>query len=277
MKVSRRAVSSPSITAPRSLEKKTQPAPRTLDTFTPAKKDTRGYTLTNRGGKVLTAPEFQPIYLGSYWKTPVGAEDRKYNDAFAHEVVTGNHQAILAQYGVGKGSAADSVVVKAATPKRFTHDDVVALVKQQIATGAVKDGPQTVHMVVLPPGTVLVDGNATSLQGLGGFHGSYLDAAGKSVYFGVVCYSDQKNGIEFDSNPRDNLSIIESHEFDEVATDPDVETGRLGWYNNKYGEIGDLAVNSRLVPLDQAYGRDSGGFAVQVEWSNKDGKFLVGK
>ena len=286
MKLSRTAVSSPSITAPRSLEK-SQPAkhraapPRlqpALDTFTPAKpKNTKGYNLTNNGGKVLTAPEFQPIYLGNYWKTPAGAADRTANDAFAHEVVTSNHQSILAQYGVGKGTAADSVVVKAMAPKTFTHDDVVALVKQQIAAGSVKDGPQTVHMVVLPPGTVLKDGNADSTQGLGGFHGSYVDAAGKSVYFGVVVYSDKNNGIQFDSNARDNLSIIESHEFDEAATDPDVENGKLAWYNNKYGEIGDLAVNSGLVPLDQAYGRDSGGFAVQAEWSNKDGKFLIGK
>ena len=286
MKLSRTAVSSPSITAPRSLEK-SQPAkhraapprPQAIDTFTPAtpSKNTKGYNLTNRGGKVLTAPEFQPIYVGSYWRTPAGTADRAYNDAFARELVTSNHQAILAQYGVGKGSTADSVMVKGASPKTFTHDDVVKLVKQQIALGTVKDGPQTVHMVVLPPGTVLVDGNADSTQGLGGFHGSYVDAAGKSVYFGVVVSSDQTNGIQFDSNPRDNLSIIESHEFDEAATDPDVENGKLAWYNNKYGEIGDLAVNSGLVPLEQAYGKDSGGYAVQAEWSNKDGKFLIGK
>lgn len=246
-----------------------------LDGFDPVPKK-KGYDLTNRGGKVLSAPEFQPIYVGSYWNSTAGKADRTYNDAFAADLVKGNHQALLGQYGVGKGSSAPSVVAGTGTPKQFREKDVVALVKKQLAAGLVKDGPQTVHMVVLPPGTVLVDGNASSLDGLGGFHGSYVDAKGKSVYFGVVCYAQGNNGIDFTGKARDNLTITESHEFDEAATDPDVQTGKLGWYNDKYGEIGDLAVNSGLVPLDKAYGRDDGGYAVQVEWSNKDGKFRTG-
>lgn len=235
------------------------------------------YDLTNHGGKVLSRPEFQPLYVGSYWTRGAGATDRAYNDAFAKDLVKGNHEALLSQYGVGEGSFAPSTVVSGASPKTFSEADVVALVKKQIASGAVKDGPQTVHMVVLPPGTVLTSGNVDSTQGLGGFHGSYVDAKGKSVYFGVVCYSQGNNGIDFTGTGRRNVTITESHEFDEAATDPDVMTGKVGWYNAKYGEIGDLAVNSGLVPLDQAYGKDSGGYDVQVEWSNKDGKFLVGK
>ena len=129
-------------------------------------------------------------------------------------------------------------------------------------------------MVVLPPGTVLdAGGGVTSKDGLGGFHGSYTDAQGKNVYFGVVAYSQGDNGIDFAGNGRDNLTIVESHEFDEAATDPDVENGRLGWYHAQYGEVGDLAVNSGLVPLSQAWGRDAGGFAVQTEWSNADDRF----
>jgi hypothetical protein len=237
----------------------------------------KGYNLTNQGGKVLTAPELQPIYLGSYWKTAAGQADKAYNDGFAKELVTSNHEALLKQYGVGNGTAAPSVITGSSDPKRVTHDDVVALVKQQIASGAVKDGAQTVHMVVLPPGTVLDAGGGTdSTQGLGGFHGSYQDANGKSVYFGVVAYSQGNNGIDFDGKARDNVTITESHEFDEAATDPDVEAGKVAWYNKKYGEIGDLAVNSGLVPLNKAFARDQGGYAVQVEWSNKDGKFLAG-
>ena len=127
---------------------------------------------------------------------------------------------------------------------------------------------------ILNPGTVLDAGNGvTSQQGLGGFHGSYVDVAGKTVYFGVVAYSQGSNGIDFTGRGRDNVTITESHEFDEACTDPDVEQGRLAWYNKKYGEIGDLAVNSGLVPLDKSYVRDAAGYAVQVEWSNADHAF----
>lgn len=230
--------------------------------------------LTYQGGRVLKNPGFQPIYVGSYWNTAAGKADRAHNDAFAKEVVGSDHQALLAQYGVQKGTFGGSSVVARTDPKTFTRDDVVALVKQQLASGAVKDGPEMVHMVVLPPGTVLDAGNGvTSKVGLGGFHGSYTDANGRNIYFGVVAYSKGANGIDFAGNGRDNLTIVESHEFDEAATDPDVENGRLGWYHAKYGEIGDLAVNSGLVPLDQAWGRDAGGFAVQTEWSNQDDRF----
>lgn len=227
--------------------------------------------LTFHGGAVLSSPTFQPIYVGDYWSTTKGAADRAYNDAFAKDLVSGSHEAILSQYGVGKGQAAASTVV-AGTPKTVTQADVERIVKAQIAAGAA-NGPQTVHMVVLPPGTVLSDGNADSTQGLGGFHNSYTGADGKPVYYGVVCYSQGSNGIDFTGNGRDNVTITESHEFDEAATDPDVGQGKVAWYNPKFGEIGDLAVNSGLVPLNKAFVRDENGFAVQVEWSNADHAF----
>lgn len=120
------------------------------------------YDLTRHGGKVLSHPELQPIYVGSYWQRGAGAADRAYNDAFAKDLVKGNHEALLSQYGVGAGAVAPSTVVSGASPRTFSEADVVALVKQQIASGAVKDGPQTVHLVVLPPGTVLKSGDVDS-------------------------------------------------------------------------------------------------------------------
>jgi hypothetical protein len=230
------------------------------------------FDLTFHGGKVLKAPVFQPIYVGDYWKTTTGAADRTYNDAFAKDLVSGGHEALLGQYGVGTGSTAPSTVV-AGKPKTMTQAQVEALVKKQVAAGAVADGPETVHMVVLPPGTVLKHGTSSSKNGLGGFHGSFVDDAGKTVYYGVVVYSQGKNGIDFTGKGRDNVTITESHEFDEAATDPDVGHGTLGWYNAQYGEIGDLAVNSGLVPLSQSFVKDEKGFSVQVEWSNADHAF----
>ena len=283
MKVHRR-ISPPQPTPSRTLRESARsdraPGHSPLDSFVAGRtggttKPTKSANdLTNYGGRVLANPTFQPIYLGSYWQTAAGKADATFNDGFAKEVVGGAHEAILKQYGVGSGSFGGSATVGGSNPSSVTHDDVVALVKQQIAAGAVKDGPQTVHMVVLAPGTVLDAGNGvTSQQGLGGFHGSYVDDAGKTVYFGVVAYSQGSNGIDFTGKGRDNVTITESHEFDEACTDPDVEGGKLAWYNKRYGEIGDLAVNSGLVPLDKSYVRDAAGYAVQVEWSNADHAF----
>jgi hypothetical protein len=284
MKVYRSQAKSKSVTEAKSSLTNPRPSPSSskrpgfshLDGFDPAKgvrTRTNPNDLTFHGGKVLSSPTFQPIYLGDYWRTPKGAADRAYNDAFAKDLVSGSHEAILAQYGVGKGQTAPSTVVPG-SPKVVTKADVERLVKAQLASGAAANGPQTVHMVVLPPGTVLSDGSADSTQGLGGFHNSYLGADGKPVYYAVVCYSQGGNGIDFTGKGRDNVTITESHEFDEAVTDPDVGQGKLAWYNQRFGEIGDLAVNSGLVPFEKTWVRDEKGFAVQVEWSNADHAFL---
>jgi len=57
------------------------------------------------------------------------------------------------------------------------------------------------------------------------------------------------------------------------VTDPDVNNGKLGWYDFKYGEIGDIPLNIGIRPSD-AYGRVN-GHAVQKEWSNRDGRAEV--
>src|SRR5262249_38303159 len=155
------------------------------------------------------------------------------------------------------------------------------LIKQQIANGTIKPGDQTVHTIYLPPGTVLKNGTDTSLNGLGGYHGSYTDPnTGKQVYYAVIAYSKGNNGIDFDGNHKDNISITSSHEWSEAATDPDVAvanrtgqtSGVLGWYDNNYGEIGDIAINISNSPsLSDVWGK-VGSFAFQKEWSNKNNR-----
>src|SRR5204862_3749158 len=55
----------------------------------------------------------------------------------------------------------------------------------------------------------------------------------------------------------DQLTAVTSHELAEAVTDPDVNFARLGWYDTRRGEIGDITENNpnALVRLD--------GFLVQ--------------
>src|SRR5207237_1239373 len=55
-----------------------------------------------------------------------------------------------------------------------------------------------------------------------------------------------------------------SHETAEAATDPDVNYGRLGWYDPQRGEIGDITENNpnALVRLD--------GYLVQLDADRND-------
>ena len=140
--------------------------------------------------------------------------------------------------------------------------------------------PQAIYTVVLPPGAVLtMDDGTNSKQGLGGYHGNVIDSRGKPVYYAAICYSKGDNGIDFtNGKAMDNVSITESHEITEAATDPDVDKAiatnnwnALGWYDPQNGEIGDIAVNDGGLPLDQTFSY-VGGYAYQKIWSNEDGQ-----
>lgn len=242
-----------------------------------------GPRLINNGGKVLTTPSIDNIYLGTYFTTTQGKSDAAHQDAAAKAWVTSGNEGLLKQYGVGQGKFVGSTVVSKATPKTFTDANGVALVKQLLASGAIKPGDQTIHTINLPPGTVLKDGSATSKDGLGGFHGSYTDPkTGKEVYYAILANNKGSNGIDFTGNRQDNNSIVASHEWSEAATDADValvnRTGdgsKLGWYDNTNGEIGDIPINISNDPnLKDVWGRE-GGFAFQKEWSNKDNRTML--
>jgi hypothetical protein len=67
------------------------------------------------------------------------------------------------------------------------------------------------------------------------------------------------------------MTVVASHELIETVTDPDVGLATvngppLTWYNNTYGEIGDICngTTARVV------GGDSNTYFVQQEWSNAE-------
>lgn len=239
--------------------------------------------LVNNGGGVLSSPSIDNIYVGSYFNTTQGKSDVTHQDAAAKAWVTSGNEGILKQYGVGQGKFVGSTVVNKTNPKTFTAANGNTLIKQLLASGAIKPGDQTIHTINLPPGTVLKDGDATSQQGLGGFHGSYTDPkTGKEVYYAILANNRGSNGIDFSGNPQDNNSIVASHEWSEAATDPKVslvnrtnDDTKLGWYDNNQGEIGDIAINISNDPnLKDVWGKE-GSFAFQKEWSNKDNREML--
>jgi len=265
--------------------------------------------LTFHGGKVLRSPDVVPVYVGAYWQTLEGKRDRARNDAaMAALVMDPGQTAIWKEYGAGPGTTSLSRVIAGASHRDWSKEDVEALVQAQVRAGNLDaSDPERVFTLVLPPGATLRDGEASSTDGLGGFHGNVTAPDGHPVYYAVVVYSqrsgDRVNGIDFTGTPIDNVTITESHEVTEAVTDPDVglaiqngDPRSLGWYDDTTpvrrrdgtavldsfgrpmrgkGEIGDIPVlNAELEgdsALESVWGR-SGGFAFQTEWSNRDGK-----
>ena len=242
--------------------------------------------LVDHGGKVLSNPQVSAIYLGDYWLTRQGASDALHTDTFLQTWLAGASVTdVLAQYGVVAGSFASSDKVSGVAPAQFTDADAQALVQQEIAARRVVAGDQTIHVVYLPPGTVLTFQGASSQGGLGAYHSSYRDAVtGKAVYYAVVVYSQGANGVDLTGTPQDNISIMTSDALAGAMTDPDLgdvirgapSSGTTGWRDDVNGDIGDLAF---VLGTDPAFADVWGfqnGFAVELLWSNKDAKLTAG-
>ena len=225
------------------------------------------------GGKVLKNPSFVSLFYGSFWKTRAGKSEAAYEDGFAKFLVQSAYTSIWAEYGVNKGKfLGSSVVTPTRTPRSVNDMQLQQIVAQQIFSGsAPRPDGKTVYTVFLPPGTILeAPGEASSLDGIGGYHSSFDYSNGKRVYYAAIVYSEGRNGVDFGAKPRDNISIVASHEWAEAVTDPDVNNGKLGWYNEELGEVADIPINQGL-PLEQVYER-MGKYAVQKLWSNQDGQ-----
>jgi len=243
--------------------------------------------LTNHGGAVLDKPAIANIYVGDYWKSGQGAADVAENDSAAVDFGNSKMMDLAAQYGAGKTSFLGSTVTGGGgpSPARFTEADIQSTVRSALEKGTLPKNAQGIYTVVLPPGTVLdAGGGVDSKNGLGGFHGSMDDGKGNPIYYAAIAHSDTSgNGINFDGNSQHARNIIQSHEWIEAMTDPDVNSpirGRgVAWADDQTrAEIGDEMVPIQLnrgLNISQSFQQDAGGFMQQMEWSNKDGQFEI--
>jgi len=234
-----------------------------------------GLDLRYLGGRTLPHLTFTTVYLGR-WSA---GERAKLDRAIAAAMSDPHLNNVLAQYFPGEkvtATFAGSEQHGGPTPARVYRDTVESIVRGLDVKG--------VACILLPRGTVLVDGSAhggdavDSRHGLAGYHGSV-----DGTYYAVTVYSEGTNGIVAFDEPWKNICATLYHELQETRTDPDVEeairagatpAGKhlLGWYSPRGGEIGDvpLAITSdptevlREVPLADG----SGSVPIQLLWSN---------
>jgi len=240
--------------------------------------------LHNFGGKTIADLVFVNHYLGGSgsWDP---ADMASIDAALAKATSDSGLQSVIQQYynPVISSRMLPSVVLPDAAPARIYKDQVEALAAQIYTSGALAgaDPGSTVVNIMLPRGTVLVDGfspgftppagqeaehehrqravvkiddeDADSTTGLGGYHGSThvtSNGADTAVYYAVGVYSEGSNGIPVFGQSWKNVVATFYHELNEARTDPDVEdvirtndSTKLGWYSNKGGEIGDIPMS----------------------------------
>lgn len=108
------------------------------------------------------------------------------------------------------------------------------------------------------------------------YHGSVADGGTALAYTNLPYISDAGSSCgQFIVNPTaltdgggtlDGVSIVAGHELAETQTDPQPPTG---WYNNSYGEIGDMCAWQLLSNFELT----NGTFAMQPNFSNNASNF----
>ena len=226
-----------------------------------------GAHLTYRGGPVLANVKVVTVFWGS------GVEATKDVNQFYSDITVSPYFDWLTEYNtptqkIGHGSLAGSYV-DASPPGGTTIDDsqVQAEIGNLIAQGKVppNDG-NTIYMVHFPPGVSITMGGSSSCSTFCAYHGSFT-AGGKSAFYGVLpdlggaCDGGCGGGSKLQ-----NTTSVASHELIEAVTDADVGAGNLAWYDDSFGEIGDICNAQQGVVS---------GWTIQLEYSNTAGDCIA--
>ncbi len=253
------------------------------------------HDLVYRGGQIIPDLTFTNFYVGG--QDSWDANDiQSIDNALAAAMTDQNLNNVMVQYFQVQGRDAitstfrPSNILPGSAPKSVSQGDVENLVRSLHDQGTLDgfDFPSTVFNFLLPRGTILttdadpsspstsaqgsdlpasgvranhpipVEDEDSSLQGLGGYHGSVdlEDGNGGNlrIYYAVGVYSETRddgtaNGIPVFDQPWKNVVATFYHELNEARTDPDVEEANkanndslVGWTSNQGEECGDFPV-----------------------------------
>jgi hypothetical protein len=185
---------------------------------------------------------------------------------------------------IGRGSFSQQVTIApSAANNGATIDDsnIKAELSAQIQAGTLPAPTQdaagnnnTYYAVFFPHGKkITMQGNASCVQ-FCAYHGTIANAGGMGeVYYGVhpdfQAGSGCESGCGAAPTPFGNTTQVASHEMFETMTDPEVGLATviaapLAWYDQSYGEIGDICNDLHGTVV----GGDNVTYDVQLEFSN---------
>jgi hypothetical protein len=260
------------------------------------------FDLKNHHGKIIQNLSFLNVYLGaSKWSA---SDMTNIDQALSAAMSDSKLNHVLQQYFGAPAITTTSLPSRKSdgpVPATFDRDSVSSTLDQLYQAGQLSgiDFTTTVVNLLLPPGIVLdstgtgderhggdADDKDSSLQGLGGYHGSHQVADGTQIYFAAAVYSQETakgpNGIPVWPESWKNVVATLYHELNETRTDADVErvnatgnNGLLGWYSQKGGEIGDIPIemaenNLQLVFVEETL-QTGDVVPIQLMWSNSAG------
>jgi hypothetical protein len=261
----------------------------------------KSLNLVDHKGKVIQDLVYTNFFVGGRaWD----ANDMQRIDENLEKAMTDQHlNNVLIQYF--RGAANITSTFRRSSRLSVKPDTISQPEVENLLTGLHSDKKltgfdfsNTVFNFMLPKGTVLtiddgsgdtkgkstgqtrsapVEEEASSLEGLGGFHGS-VQLGADTLYYAVGVFSEGANGIVAFDEPWKNVVATFYHELVEARTDADVEENRVAWVNNERPgeEIGDIPMtlagrNLAKVMKEVPLADGSGTVPIQLMWSNAVG------
>ena len=285
------------------------------EAIAPGFRPTPAHNLRFHGGHTIQNLTFTNLYVGGRqsWNQ---SDIRNIDAALAAAMADTDLNNVMMQYFGNQplvSTFIPSQVLPGVKPSVFSQGDVESLVTQLHSQGALKDFDltSTVFNFMLPSGTVLntnvaptpgtaerlaqteanpaePESEASSLQGLGGYHGS-VHATGDTIYYAVGVFSERRpdgtvNGIVAFDKPWKDVVATFYHELNEARTDADVEDAIkagnnpdgvkfLGWMSRQGEECGDIPIfevgrRLSLVMRQALLTNGTGTVPVQFQYSN---------
>jgi VCBS repeat-containing protein len=224
-------------------------------------------TVTYHGGPLLANVQVESFFYGATWNSDPGLVQQAIEiNGFLKTITNSPFMDQLGEYSkpgydIDRGTAISGPVFASADPYEgiATDQQIQSALAASINAGAVvQPDKNTLYMVYLPRFVL----NDIALQGALGYHSTFTDAAGATIYYAVII--DQ---IQFSSfftipglNEFQQFTGVTSHELAESVTDPDTIAASGWYYQNLAGEVGDLCVGM-FGTID--------GYTVQMIWSNQ--------
>jgi len=229
--------------------------------------------LTYRGGPLIQQVKVATLFWGASWQS--SSLTSYFNSFFRTLFTDGRFMANLAQYSaggytIGSGSFAATDTDTQNPSSKVTDAQIRSEIRAQVAAGHLpKPDADTVYYVFTPSSVVVYDSQGNnSVTDFVSFHD--YDFGSDGFAYAVIPYDDTLQ------DPR-LMTLYASHELAEAVTDPEPYDNTVGWYDDYYGEIGDIpatlysdnqiGINDLVDELDAA---DGTPYLVQKSWSLQD-------
>ncbi|HEY1585274.1 MAG TPA: IPT/TIG domain-containing protein, partial [Polyangia bacterium] len=227
--------------------------------------------LTYRNGPMLQSTQIYAVFWGPAVNPSVVSGVPGFYSGITAAASPIN--SLLAQYNInsmtiGTGTYSGSIADDdAPIPSSgvITDEMIEAEGARLVDTGKVpaEDG-HNILMFYFPPGVAIDQGGGTmSCQVFCAYHSTFT-RNGNNFYYGVI--PDQNSGgceqgCGLTTDAVNTTYSTSSHELIEAITDGAVGVNDLAWYDDNFGEIGDVCIE---------WDGMSNGYYVQSEWSNSD-------